>query len=214
MALTDTIALTKLSEVKGDLGITDTSKDAVIERMILAASEAIQVYCDRKFRKETVAEKHRPSGTLRLVLDRTPIVSLTTIDDDGSAIDMTTVGIEHAGAGIIRKDSPWVHNDTALADSVAVDRLVGTGEKVLTVTYVAGYVLPNDATGTRNLPYDIEEACLDAVVTNYRKRGVDSTIISETVGDASQTFSTTGDSVGRLLPPSVLTTLNRYKNSV
>ncbi len=41
MALTGTNALCTLQEVKDELGLTDSSKDAKLERLILAASKRI-----------------------------------------------------------------------------------------------------------------------------------------------------------------------------
>jgi hypothetical protein len=211
VALADTNALTTLALVKGELGIADatTTYDTVLERMILAASDAIARFCRRDFRKATVTEKLAGSGTLRLVLARTPLVSITSITDDGTTIDDDEYEIEDAAAGIVVRDTPWTAQDLAVGISIGQDPVPGTGKRALTVVYISGYVLPGDSTGTRNLPYDVEEACILTAVALYRRRGQDRSVVSEQLGDAAQSYATGAEA--HLIPAAARAMLARYR---
>jgi hypothetical protein len=206
-------ALTTLATVKDELGISDTSQDDRLGRLINVVSDAIEHYCGRLFQKTSRIEPVAPSGTLRLVLTHAPLTSITSIvDTDDSTVDATTYSIEDAAAGIVLGDSAWPAADLAIG--IAQDPVPGTGKK-LTVTYVGGYVLPNDG-GTRTLPYDLEDACVRAVVTRYRMRGRDGTVASEAMGDASVSYFGTNTAIGRgvgggELPDDVIPTLDRYR---
>lgn len=258
-------ALTILATVKDELGITVTTYDSVIERMIAAISGAIEKHCRRSLVYAVVtSERHRPSGLYTLALDRTPLVSLTSITVDGESVDMTLVALEDADAGIIRRDQIWWRIEPVVARSVAQDAYAGMGEPWVLATYKGGYVpqgtlwsgsavfqagafvrptsaanlnvFQAGATGTthasteptwpaagltvtdntitwtnvgpRTLPYDLEQAAIDAAVTMYRQRGLDRGIASEGIGDASVTYR-----VGEtgMLPDSVLAQLAAYR---
>lgn len=59
----------------------------------------------------------------------------------------------------------------------------------------------------RTLPSDIEQACIDAAVTLYRRRGQDLDIRSESLLGASLSYATRGT-----LPPSAMATLSAYRS--
>lgn len=218
MSLADTIALTTLAIVKDDLGITDTSSDTRLERMILQASEAIGRYCNRTFRKASATDKLRPNGLRKLVLAQTPLVSLTSMLDDTSAVDITTWSIEDAGAGVILCTSPTIPNDPPVPWSIGRDPLMGLGTRSLSVTYIGGYVLPNDSTGTVNLPYDLRAAAGITACSLFRSRGADRRIASESLGDASVSYGGVNTAIGRgaggIIPDDALPMLAPYRRIV
>lgn len=209
MPLANTIALTTLDLVKAELGIAlaTTTYDTVIERQILAASQAIENYCGRKFRKETLTEKYAGTGTQRLLLERTPVVSITSIEDDGSEIDADTYEIEDADAGIVWGESSWTRRGRTIG--IAADFVPGTGQKLIEVAYSGGYVLPGDSVGTRNLPYDIEEAAIITAVSLYRARGADRRVAAESVGDGSATYRLSGGD--GIIPQEAVELLAKYR---
>jgi hypothetical protein len=189
VSLADSIALTTLETVLAELGATPAPPAPVLEREILVASQAIGNFLQRTLRKGTATEKLHPKGLRRLVLPQTPLVSITSIalvDSTGSStpIDATLYSIEDAAAGIVIAQSPFVPNDPPAPWSIDRTALVGLGDRSIVVTYVGGYVLPND-TGTRDLPYDIEEACILTVVSLERARGADRRVVAESLGDYS-----------------------------
>lgn len=201
-------ALTTYATVKAELGLPDDTKQSIVERLINAASDAIERYCMRKFQQATVTDTLRPSGTQRLVLLQTPVISITSISDDGSTVDSGSYTLENANAGIVYSDTAWASNDSWTPDATAPERVNGTGKRSLSVVYVGGYVLPNDV-GTRTLPYDLEQACIDTVVSLYRRRGERLGIKAESVGDASVTYR--DPSAGGILPDEVLPVLDGYR---
>jgi len=209
-------ALTLVATAEGDLSIASGGATALLERYINTASMAIEAYCQRLFQKATRTERVAHSRARRLVLRNTPLVSITSITNDGTAVDTGDYEIEDEAAGLVLGDSIWVPKDHVVADSLAQDVVPGTGERLLTIVYVGGYVLPNDA-GTRNLPYDIEEACLLTVASLYRARGADRRIMSEHVGDFSAGFGGVNTAIGRgrggIIPDEAFAALRPYRRA-
>lgn len=196
-------ALTILDTVKDDLDLAGSTRDARLTRMIAAASDAIEAYCQRPFGKATVTEKYQPSGTPLLCLNRTPILSITQVKYDGAVIDADSYEIEDAAAGLLRKKyGVWPAADLAVGGSASQDGVPGTGRKLIEVTYVGGYVLPKDATNEtpRTLPYTIEQACLMTVTQLAWKKGRDLSITNE-LDDRDATGKAT---VGYRLPNKVI----------
>jgi hypothetical protein len=140
-----------------------------VERYINTASEAIERWCGRRFARAIVlAEKSQPRGSPRLLVARCPLVSVQAIRYDGDALDPTTYAIEDAAAGIIYFDGAPAAADLAFPGSIGRDPVLDSGEYLLEVDYTGGYLLPG-AVG-RDLPYDLEHACLLTVAHMWRLR--------------------------------------------
>ena len=220
MALTDKVAFTTVAIMEGELGIAVGSATTVLERQILAASAAIERYCNRAFRKLAVTERLYGSGSRRLVVPRTPIVgTITSITDDGATVDATTYRVEDANAGIIVGDALWHRPPEHVVEgSVGQEPVNGTGEWLFVVSYTGGYVLPGDSSGTRNLPEEIEEACIATVASLYRRRGNDGTIASEALGDYSVGYGGLNTAIGRglggIITDAYMAILDRYRRPV
>src|ERR1044071_9207493 len=76
--------LTDIDTVKDELEISGSESDDRLARYITEASRAIATWCNRVFGKETVAETFRNGEGLEcLVLARRPVVSITSIVEDG-----------------------------------------------------------------------------------------------------------------------------------
>jgi len=211
-------ALTTVATLADELALSTPdagSEKARLERYINMASGAIEQFCEREFQQKSRALRLPGSGTLHLVLPATPLVSITSIVDDGTTVDASTYRIEDAAAGIVVGDTIWRQAD--LVAGIAHDVVPGTGKALLVVTYVAGYVLPNDA-GTRDLPYDLEQAALITAVSLYRSRGADRRIASEAVGDASVTYAGANTAIGRgeggIIPDDAVALLKPYRRVV
>lgn len=215
MALTNTIALTTVATMLDELGLSGTSYDTRLERYILQLSEAAAKYCDRPFRKESRALTMRGTNTTRLVLPVRPITSITSIVVAGTTLDADDYEIEDAEAGIIFNEGGWPRADYGVPWSIARDPMGGTAKAEVVVTYTAGYVLPNDSSGTRNLPYDIEQAIIMGVVSAFRQRGQDRNVASKATGDASISYRLPNTIVGveslGTLPTEALRLLDAYK---
>ena len=172
--------LTKLSTVKAELGIavSDTHVDAVLMRLIAAASSAAATFVGRELHYAVVTdERVRGYSTSRLRLARTPIVgTVTSIGIDGSTVDSTDYHIANAKAGIVYRASGFSSTAPYRGGLAAPDLAAGEEEDAFLVTYAGGWVTPiQDGTGTpalvRSLPAEIEEAVILAVVQAYRRRG-------------------------------------------
>jgi hypothetical protein len=198
-------ALTTLATMQAELRTTAVADENPIERLINVASDAIEKYCGRGFYKLETTERVFCNGDRRVILQRTPITSTAAemvVTNDGSAI--TSHEVEDATLGFLWLDSGWPAADL-VAEGVSCEPIPGSAQRVLTVKYTGGYVTPS-GTGTRNLPYDLEQACIDTVASLWRRRGVDR---------AAPTFDAQNDAIGRasggIIPGAVLPTLNRYR---
>jgi len=201
-------ALTALATVKTELGISASTDDAYLERLINAASDFIERYCSRQFQRASVTEKVQGYGDSFLRLGRRPIDTAVaiTITLDGAAVDSISYEVHDAEAGLLIGKSGWA-DTTSLFEGPAWDGHAGSERKLYSVTYTGGYVLPGDG-GTRTLPYDLEDACVGLVVSRYRSRGQDQRIKSESLLSYSVTF---GEAE---IPAPILAVLDRHKTLV
>lgn len=216
MALT-AHALTTLAAVKTELSISDSGSDDILTELINRASGLIEAHCDRHFEySAAVAEAAAGFGLTMLQVARTPLLSLTSITYDTATVDSDSYSIHSAGAGTIYREGGWVWTAGSLAN-IARDPLPGTEQKLYTVTYAGGYVtqpqVDDDGTLTRTLPYDLEQACILAVVQSYRQLGRDRAIKSESLLKYSVSYGSPPPSSivgGSGLPPEVEAMLNPY----
>ena len=73
------MALTTLERVKDWLGLTVATHDAILERLIDAASDAIEKYCGRYFVSTSRAERYDGTGDQYLYLDYLPLTAITRV---------------------------------------------------------------------------------------------------------------------------------------
>lgn len=202
-------ALTTLATVRSELSLTSSADDTYLCRLIEGASDFIAQYCNRDFYKATVTEKVKGFGAVRIVLSRTPIISIASISYLGSTIDSDSYEIENASTGFLYRSAGW--NWTAqLWLNTTDDVAVGSERAAFSATYTGGYVTPNQS-GTRTLPYDLEDVCIQLVTQRYRRRGQDASVESESLGDYDVTYA--GRNEDRL-PASAKRVLDGYKRPV
>ena len=204
MALTAQ-ALTTLDTLKSELGITSSSDDAYLERTIESASARLQSLLARLvYYQVDIVETVTGSGNPFIIVDRAPIVSISSIEYDSgqgtsTEYESTLYRIDDAEAGTIERENAW-WPDTRDFVNVTLDRLTGTRRRNIRVTYTGGWVTPqqaaDDVSLTRNLPYDIEDAVISMAVDSYRSRGRDTSIKSQKLLSASVSFDT-GTSAGQ-----------------
>lgn len=224
MALSGTIALCTLGELKLALGIAnaDTSRDSVLEGRILAASERIEGYCSRTFgRAVDVAEKLRGAGWPRLLPDRTPVESVTSCTIDGVAVDVTQLEVVGKTRNMVEWPEaafPWAARLSG--DGIAQGRVPGTERQNVTLTYTGGYHLPNDGalpSGATALPYAIREACVVLAADMDRRLTRDASVVAEAVGEASVQLAASAapaDAMALAFPPYVRNLLAPYFRGV
>lgn len=148
-------ALTILSTCKTHLGIaTDVSThDSIIEQLINAASDAIESYCNRKFKSQEHTETYDGNGSEYLVLRHYPISAVSAVSENGSDLSADDEDYEIlTDEGILYREVGWSE------DARNID-----------VTYTAGYVLPQDADEETpaTLPEALSVACIMYVKAVY-----------------------------------------------
>jgi hypothetical protein len=214
--------LALLATVEDELGIAAESETTRLARYIAAASDAIRRYLNRQdVHFETgIVEKFAGYGSQRIVVSRPNLEQITSITVDGAELNPDEYEIEDYQGGVIyrRYGFPWT--GLGRADIVQEDRLPGTQQKLITVTYDGGWVTPYQADqgingDTQTLPFDIEEACIQTVVSMYRSRGQDRNIVSESLGSASVSYGGVNSAIGRgaggIIPDSAAALLNPYR---
>lgn len=203
MTLRET-ALTQLATLKTALDIDSVDEDETLERLIEVASDQIRRFLRaRALHYETgIVEKVSGYGTHRLILSRRPVLSVSSIvlkasDPAGAdhTYDSDSYEIEDGGrAGMVFRREGWVSTARGRGFGVGWGGLTGTEQRSIEVTYTGGWVTPEQADSSgwagpeRSLPYDVEEACIDAVVARYEARGGDPRIKQERLGSHSVSY--------------------------
>lgn len=162
-------ALTTLAAVKLHLGIAtaDMSDDAILTQLINQASDDIAARCNRTLTRETrTAESYEVQGDT-FYLDLYPVASIVSVTVDGVVVTDYAAGMI---SGRMYRESGW-------------------GESV-SVTYTGGYNL-TAITGPpavpRDLPYNLEYACILWVAAAYNTRGSEH-LSDESIGPLKSVF--------------------------
>lgn len=212
-------ALATLDDVKSELGLSDSSADTLLERYILAATGAITAYCNRTFHCESgIAESVAGYGEPFLALSRRPIVALSSIAYDGTAIDSNNYSLHDASAGLVHSDSGWAWTASEVA-GLSYQKVAGTEERKYSVTYTGGYVTAQQAQlgefATRTLPYDLEEACIEMACERYHAKGKDNRVVQESMLSYSVQYAQGVIGYERMsFSGKVLATLSRYRSAL
>ena len=196
-------ALTTISECESELGLTASEQDALLTRYINTASDQIADYCNRKiFYDAAIVEKVGGSKDYFLYISRTPLTTITSVVwlGDDSTIGSSLYEIWESDQGAIYKESGW--------NNITLNATYLTRYQV---TYKGGWITPqqdaDDGALTRDLPFDLETACVNIVTALWQKKGQDRNVKSESIMGASVTYDV--DVSG--LDDSVMATLNNYK---
>lgn len=161
------MALTELATVKAELGLTGTDSDTLLTRYINEASAAIEGFCNRVFGTQGYVDTFRqPCGVRRLILSASPVTAVASAVEDGVALTAADYELSDAAAGFLdRLDGE--------------DGLSWWAAAKIVVTFTAGYVMPGS--DGRNLPYDVEGACIELVKARYHAQARDPALRSEDV---------------------------------
>lgn len=192
--------LTTVDAVQTELDISSDS--TFIGTLIDQASARIEKAADRVFAKETVEEERGASGTRYMYLTRFPIVSVDSVEHDGDSVtDYTVFDTEK---GLLYRENGWTN--TQLYWNFITDLYTGFRDPDWKITYTAGYVLPGDS--ARDLPDDLEMACIQFVKSLYLQRDTDPALTREQYGDASQSWERNSQLMG--MPPITKTIVDNY----
>ena len=177
--------LTTVKNIVERIGAVDSSKETQLITLIKSASQYIERYTGRVFAQEKVKETLPAYGTTRIMLSRTPIVSIDSIVFNGSTI--SDYVIEDASAGILYSKYGWLNTSLA-SNTITGHPLPNSAEPLYEVTYTGGYILPSMDETTRDMPYDLEEAVSNLIRDQLDRAS--GNIKSVRVGDYSVTYGT------------------------
>lgn len=215
--------LTLVATVQAEAADLATVTAGVLERLIAVASDAIRQYIGRSLHRATLTETFPARCGVLLPLERRPVVSVTSVSYNSVAYvaDGTDYEIHDAAAGLLYRRAGWPFSGNFLPGLLQEDRNPGTEQKLLSVVYVGGWITPaQNGTGSpalvRDLPYDLEQACIETVVDLYRRKGRAGDIATESIGVASVSYRNpnviTGLGSGGIIPDTVLPILNSYRS--
>ena len=135
MALADN-ALVSLADTKTYLGVSGSSDDSLLERLINSQSTRIEAYCDRKFRKGTYRESYNGNRQLRLRLRNFPVKKITrlaignrlafTVNADNTTDLRNVVEVQEDRVLLTRHDSAGSSTQTTLTFASGFTATLGT----------------------------------------------------------------------------------------
>jgi len=162
-----TNALTTVQRIKDRLGITSTGFDTLILRLINAATDFIETYCNRKFMEQTYTNEvytiNYP-GTEFLMLKQAPVSVLTSLE-------------YRAGMPSDPNYTAFIRDNYELVEDgkSGIVRIYGgvpKGVDVIRATYTAGYKIDwaNFGSSSHTLPADLTELCERIVIRTFKRR--------------------------------------------
>ncbi len=185
-------ALTTLTTIKDEIGITDDSADARLQRWIDDESERIETYLGRVLASETVRETFRLTGApgcLRLA--RRPVTAITSIAVDGV---------------MLASDQYEIDATAGLFYPISGEQRVRWFACTVIVTYTAGY------TSIGALPRPIETACIGLLRHRWAARDRDPMLRSLAIpGVVTEQYwvGATGDDGA--MPPEIAALLDPFR---
>lgn len=196
--------LTTLARVKSELNVTVSTYDTILQEKIEEASSDIEAALGFVVSKETVAEtfwQEQIGETPEyLILDRTPVGTITSVVIDGVTLDASRYRVDPKTGQIYALD-------------VSGYPCVWIIFKGAVITYAGGYIPPSETNS--DLPAGIQGACVALMTDYWASRGRDPSLKSEEAPGIMRYDYWVG-AVGEAgeLPPSVITRLAPYRRVV
>ena len=185
--MADPADLTTLSDLKAWLSIplSTTTDDALLTRLITAASKYIQSWLNRTIASATYNETRDGNGGTRMLLGNYPVTGVAALSIDGIAISPS------AGPG----QPGYVFNQYSI--SLIGYRFTRDYSNVA-ITYTAGY---------SSVPQELAQACIEMISLRYKERDRIG-LVSKGLAGETTAFSQ------KDMPASVQTILGNYKRVV
>ena len=196
--------LTTLANAKQWLGISSDTDDALLTRLITAASFFIETYLSRRLASQTYAEIRDGTGGHVMNFRDYPVTAVAGVTVNGVAIppapDTVTPGYRFTRTQIILQGHRFTQ---------------GYGN--VTLNYTAGYGPPTggwfeDAwltagEGDAIFPFDLEQACIELISWRYNER--------QHIGQSGKSLEGANVTYSvQDLPPDVKTVLDRHRRVV
>jgi hypothetical protein len=143
----------------------NTADDALLARLVSAASAAILGEIERDIFSQNYTEIRDGHGGQRLVLKNTPVTAVASVKVDGVSIPPAATGI----------NTGYRFTTTAVTlNGYSFTRGLGNVE----IAYTAGYAAA---------PQDLEQICIDLAALLYKERGRIG-LESESLGESTTTY--------------------------
>lgn len=168
-----------------------TFDDAVLSRLITAASAFITSYLSRDILSASYTETFNGNGQASFLLRNWPVTAVASVSIDGRQIvfsDQPTPTSPTLRGGFIF-DETTIYLRGGYCFTSGVQNVV--------VEYTAGYTV---------VPYDIEQACIELVTWTYKERGREGQA-SKSIGNGQVVSFKITD-----LPPRSQTTLDQWRS--
>lgn len=152
MSTINEYALTSLSAVREALQLEPEviKDDDLLTNLVNRISARIENYCRRQFRVRAYTEYHDGDGSAEVFLNQYPIQSVSGLWDDPNR-DFETV---------IDADNFLIYSSEGSLRLCDEESAFNLGRQNIKVTYSGGFI---------TVPEDLEEACIDWVLTLYRR---------------------------------------------
>ena len=177
--------LTTVANLKAWLGITGSTDDALLARLVTAASQWVQNWLSRDLLSAARSEVRNGTGSATMVLANRPVTAVASLMINGQAVPASS---GHSQPGYFFSDS------TLFLRGYTFTR----GQGNVTVSYTAGYA---------SIPPELEQACIELISVRYRERDRIGHV-SKSLGGETVTFSQ------KDAPDSVITILKQYESVV
>lgn len=141
--------LTTLKAVKEWASIEGSSDDALLERLIKAASSYIALWCSRTFEVTNVTEFYDGNGRRQIAVRNYPILSVSAVRIDGVAVPASSA---------FNVGGYYFDN---FSISLRGDYKFSRGPANVEVSYSYGFA---------EVPDDLEQACIEMVLARYRDK--------------------------------------------
>jgi len=206
-----TLALTTVDEVLSQAGMRDADPNRVASLINQASQDFINKLGRELHFQEGRVDRVPGFGTRDLHVSLNPMTELTAVSLDGGAIDITELYFTSDPLG--ETSLRWSNNacwrwTAAYAPGIDLNPIAGTEAASYLVEYSGGYVTPQQANDdpllTRSLPFDIERAVLDYVVSLHRGSGRDRAVTNRTSASGSQSW--------QQYPAGYIETINHWKH--
>jgi hypothetical protein len=142
-----TIALVPLADVKLELGISDSSEDARLIRLIAAASRAFasDAGLGREPWRQQYLERLAGFGRQILYLSRFPVESISSLTLSGQEVEAETYYVSGRWRDYLHRELGWPRTGFVHA-ALTEDFVPGFEELDYAATYWAGWLLPDQVT--------------------------------------------------------------------
>jgi hypothetical protein len=143
-------ALTTKGHVKDELGLSGSTYDDLLDALIDKASAAIESYCNRIFARQVYSETCPGFGDTELQLSRSPVITVSSVLEDGTAI--TDYSLGDKSQSFLYRENGWSWTSQYFLGLSGRQQwpMFGTPaprrlEPTYTVAYTAGYILPSQS---------------------------------------------------------------------